>query len=203
MGYQGRHIEGKETRLRLLNSATELIAAQGYASTSISQICKTANAKPASLYWAFGNKEGLLAEVMETQAKTFFDKCENVIEHGANLDHHIGDLAEIFASQPEFLRLLLVLSLERRQGEPAIIEAARRVRQKARAMIGESYRRRLTHLSAEEAEPIVDRLARMFLMMLDGMFVAQSIDANVPNMLDIFDMIISSVNAAADRWAEV
>jgi len=202
MGYQGRHIEGKETRLRLLKAAAELIAAQGYASTSISQICKAADAKPASLYWAFGSKEGLLAEVMETQAKTFFDKFEGVVELGADLDRHIGDFAEIFASQPEFLRLLLVLSLERRHGEPAIIQAARRVRRKARAMIGETYKRRLAHLPADRAEPIVDRLTRMFLMMLDGMFVAQSIDANVPNMHDIFDMIVSSVNAAADRWAE-
>ena len=202
MGYQGRQGEGKETRRRLLKAATELIAAQGYASTSIMQICKAADAKPASLYWAFGSKEGLLAEVMETQAKTFFDKFDGVVELGADLDRHIGDFAEIFASQPEFLRLLLVLSLERRHGEPTIIHAARRVRRKARSMIGETYKRRLAHLPAHRAEPIVDRLTRMFLMMLDGMFVAQSIDANVPDMHDIFDMIVSSVNASADRWAE-
>lgn len=69
----GRHAEGAKTRERILAAAAELFGAQGYAATSIQQIGRRADARPASSYWAFESKGGLLAPVMDRAADRFFD----------------------------------------------------------------------------------------------------------------------------------
>ncbi len=53
------------TRQRLIEVSRELFLKQGYAATGISQILKTADAKPGSLYHFFPTKEDLLLAVLE------------------------------------------------------------------------------------------------------------------------------------------
>ena len=112
----GRHIEGARTRERVLEAAADLIARQGYAATSIAQISQRSGSNPASIYWAFGSKEGLLAAVMERAADAFFAQLEPPRE--GDVVSWLAVQAETFASGPEFLRLLLVLSLAACSGAP-------------------------------------------------------------------------------------
>ena len=86
----GRHIEGARTRERVLEAAADLIARQGYAATSIAQISQRSGTNPASIYWAFGSKEGLLAAVME-RAAAFVESPEQKRPRTEVLDGHGGD----------------------------------------------------------------------------------------------------------------
>ena len=94
----------------------------------MAKISKESGANPASIYWAFENKEALFAAVMERAAQSFFAAVGSLRPEPRDPWKSLASLFEYFESGPEFLRLMLVLSLERREGDPAVLEAARRVR---------------------------------------------------------------------------
>jgi AcrR family transcriptional regulator len=52
-------------RERIIECATDLLGRKGYGALSVSAVCKLADVSAPSLYWHFGNKEGLLAELLK------------------------------------------------------------------------------------------------------------------------------------------
>lgn len=201
MARPGRHAEGARTRERILAAAADLIGAQGYAATSIAQIAKASGARSASIYWAFESKEGLLAAVMERAADDFFGGLERRVSARAEVDpwRGLAGLAEFFEGGPEFLRLLLVLSLERRDGDPAVLDAARRVRARAAEDIGEVYAQAFADAGPERAGAVAEELARFTLMLFDGAFVASQIEPDTTNLKRTFELIATAVRATGER----
>ena len=199
----GRHAEGAQTRERILEAAAELIGTQGYAATSINQISRASRARPASIYWAFESKEGLLAAVMERAANRFF---EALPDRGFRDDPWaaLAALSAYFEGGPEFLRLMLVLSLERRDGDPAVLEAARRVRNTAAEGLADGYRAAFAgddeapEDEARETE-IADELARFTLMLFDGAFIASQIEPDTTSLKRTFELIATSVRATGEQ----
>jgi AcrR family transcriptional regulator len=183
----------------VLAAAGPLIAAQGYSGTSISQISKASATNPASIYWAFGSKEGLFAAVMERSAERFFDDLAERVPDELDIWVALERLAEAFEGGPEFLRLLLVLSLERRDGDPAIGEAARRVRARSLANLADGFARALALEDPLAVRAICEPLARYTLMLLDGVFVASQIEAATTDLRESFRLIAVGVRATADR----
>jgi AcrR family transcriptional regulator len=198
MARPGRHEEGARTRAKVIEAAVGLMATQGYAATSIAQISKASGANPASIYWAFGNKEGLFAAAMERAADAFF---EGLRQRAEGLDPFLSTarLAEAFEGGPEFLRLLLVLSLERRDGDPAVLEAARRVRAKAVGLLSVAYAPGLAIGDEARRDEISEKLARHTLMLLDGVFVASQIEPDTTDLKEVFELIALGVRAMAER----
>lgn len=194
----GRHVEGARTRERVLEVAAELIAGQGYAATSIAQISQRSGANPASIYWAFGSKEGLLAAVMERAAASFFRTLEPPPRSGDPWAWLMG-MAEAFAEGPEFLRLLLVLSLERRGGDPLVLDAARRVRTVAIDALASLYAQAFAIADPLRRRAICDRLARLTLMLFDGVFVATQIESDTTDVRRAFETIAIAVKATGER----
>ena len=72
----GRRLRGFTTRAKALEVAAELFASQGYSATSISSIAQAAGLHAASLYHAFGSKEGLLAAVVQHASDEFYGYLE-------------------------------------------------------------------------------------------------------------------------------
>ena len=73
-----------QTRNRVLEVATELMASRGYSGTTISAISKASGVMPASIYWHFESKEGLLAAVIERAAEAWFEGAAQVTEAGGD-----------------------------------------------------------------------------------------------------------------------
>jgi len=201
MARRGRHIEGARTRERVLEVAAQLIAHHGYAATSIARISKQSGANPASIYWAFGNKEGLFAAVMERAAASFFENLAQPNDDPSPWKR-LARLAAAFEGGPEFLRLLLVLSLERREGDPAVLEAARRVRLTAVEQLAAGFSMALTLDDELERRRIANALARFTLMLLDGVFVASQIESEDTDLASTFEMIAIGVQATGERLVE-
>ena len=197
MATPGRHLEGAQTKERILAVAATLLARQGYAATSISQICKAADALPASIYWAFGSKEGLFAAVMEREAEAFFDALP-VITH-RDPDADTDQMERMFEEKPDFLRLMLVLSLERRDGDPAILEAARRVRSRAAERIAGALEPAIVMKDRARARSIADEVARFSLMLLDGAFIALQIDVGKTGTRELFMTVATALRAMLDH----
>lgn len=192
---------GERTRERVLEAAASLIARRGYAATSISALSAAAGVRPASIYWAFGNKEGVFAAVITRSAETWF------AEHGAEIAGALGAdpwagtraLAPLFAEQPEFLRLLLVLSLERTDGDPAILESARQVRAVVVESVRGFFEPAVPIADAGERSAVARDLARLLVMLLDGSFVARQIEGAAVAVDADFRLIADALEGALAR----
>jgi len=201
MARPGRHLEGARTRERVLEVAAQLIANHGYAATSIARISKASGANPASIYWAFESKEGLFAAVMERAAEAFFRELARPSDEPDPWTR-LAALSTAFEGGPEFLRLLLVLSLERRDGDPAVLEAARRVRTNAADQIAAGYATALDLDDELERRRIADSLARFTLMLFDGVFVASQIEPETTDLERAFELIAVGVKATGERLVQ-
>jgi AcrR family transcriptional regulator len=194
----------RDTRERVLKAAAELFATRGYAATSISAICKASGVLPSSLYWEFGNKAGIFAAVLEDTAKRWLEQSgRSVVQamrerQGSNADPlatYFDFMAEALAEGPEFLRLMLMVALERRQGDRHTLEIVR----SHRARSVEGVARLLAACGLEQPGPdgVTARdLARLTIACFDGAFAAAQMDADVADVRRMFTLLHSAMTAA-------
>lgn len=73
--------QSRRTRQRLTNAAARLFAQHGYRDTSVQAIGEAAGVSRGSVFWHFGSKQGLLAEVVE-QAFGQWERADLVADVG-------------------------------------------------------------------------------------------------------------------------
>jgi AcrR family transcriptional regulator len=184
---------------RILDAASMLMADRGYAATSISALAKEADVRPASIYWAFGSKEGVLAAVVDRSSQRWLGEHGPSIRSAATLDlwEGIRSLAPLFAQQPEFLRLLLVLSLERRDGDPAVIASARRIRSQVVDGLVEMFLPSIEVDDDAARRLVALDLSRLLVMLLDGSFISGQIDESDPD--ETFALIADALRGTLEQ----
>ncbi len=175
-----RREQSARTRQSVLEAATELISSRGYSGTSISAISRASGVMPASIYWHFESKEGLLAAVIERAADAWFGGSIAAMEEaGGSADDANPPLAGIrylLREQPEFYRVLLLISLERRDAAEPSLDVVRRVRERCRSLFRSRIREKLALPQSAPRDAICERLADHGMLLLDGFFLAQQID---------------------------
>lgn len=188
------------TRTRVLAAAAELFAARGFAATTIAEIRKVSGASASSIYWEFGSKEGILGAVLEDAATRWLNQTHQPPQtvSGAGTDQlavAFEQLAAELTERPEFLRLLLLLALERREGDLATLGAIRRVRDQATRRLADGFR--VSGLfSAEVPDQLVHDVAAATLAFADGAFVAAQIDPGEANLRRMFAIFYAGLRAA-------
>jgi AcrR family transcriptional regulator len=164
----------------VLEVATELMARRGYAGTTISAISKASGVMPASIYWHFESKEGLLGAVIERAAEAWLRGAAQAMaqEEGAGegWPRNRVALRHLFEQQPEFYRVLLLISLERRDAGGPPLASVKRVRERCRAFFAARLEGRIEAADSELRRNLAERLAGFAMMLLDGSFVAQQIE---------------------------
>ncbi len=181
-----RREQGARTRDRVLEVATDLIAKRGYSGTTISAISKASGVMPASIYWHFDSKEGLLAAVIERAADAWFNGALEAHAGAAGDDEdapRVAGFQYVFQDQPEFYRVLLLVSLERRESDDVSLEAVRRIRTRLKQYLAENLEKRVPVDDPEVRRDICERLAELGSVLLDGFFVAHQIDLAEPGRL--------------------
>jgi AcrR family transcriptional regulator len=178
-----RQQQGEQSREVILDATERLMATRGYAATSISDIRKACGLPPSSIYWHFGSKEGVLAAVMERGAKRYFA----AIPTEADFERQLAAVIELQEQHPEFLRLFLLLSLERSH-DPAVTEVLRRVRDQAITR----FRDAIAQLLPDDAPPaktrrVVTELAAIATALSDGIFLAEHLE---PDATDVGRMYL-------------
>src|SRR5215475_13806278 len=130
---------GVESRRRIVEAAAALMAERGFAGTSIAAVSQRSGLPSGSIYWHYESKEALLGAVMEEGARRWFDALprgddlptDPAERATALLDAVVRSLEQ----HPEFLRLLLVIALERGEVDATSLAVIRRVRELALARI--------------------------------------------------------------------
>jgi AcrR family transcriptional regulator len=197
---KGRRADSSE---RILEAASALMAERGFAATSISALSERCGFPASSIYWHFGSKEGLLAAVMESGNERWLNSLPRADELSPDPRQRVAELFDAIArgleAQPEFLRLMMLLALERRDVDPALLEGIRRVRRRAL----DSARPMIEALLAPVAPPeaarrIADELSLFTLVFADGSFLAHQIDPQV-DLRRLFDHLRVGLLALAER----
>jgi AcrR family transcriptional regulator len=193
-----------DTRQRVLKAAGKLFATRGYAATSISAICNASGVLPSSIYWEFGNKAGIFAAVLEDSAQRWLDQTTRSVVRAVRdrpgsvadgITAYLDYMAETLAKGPEFLRLMLMVALERSQADPNALEIIRNHRTRSIASVA----RALTVLGFDEPGPggaTARDVAALLVACFDGAFTAAQIDASEADIRRMFGLLRSALAAA-------
>jgi AcrR family transcriptional regulator len=183
--------QGEQSRELILDATERLMATRGYAATSISDIRKACGLPPSSIYWHFGSKEGVLAAVMERGADRYFA----AIPTEADIERQLAAVIALQEQHPEFLRLFLLLSLERSH-EPAVAEVLRRVRDQAITRFRDAIAQPLPDdVPPVKARRVVTELAAIATALSDGIFLAEHLEPDVTDVGRMYLRLHQTVTA--------
>src|SRR6476659_5202730 len=115
-----KRADGELSRQRILDAATEIAAERGYEGTSIALVSKKCGLPASSIYWHFKDKDDLIAAVIERSFQNWlaiWELPEDVVERDRMIEVAVRTAKAVLDS-PDFLRLGLMLALERRPVEP-------------------------------------------------------------------------------------
>ena len=192
---------GVESRRKIVEAAAALMAERGFAGTSIAAVSHRSGLPSGSIYWHFESKEALLGAVVEEGARRWFDsfprfkdRLTDPVERTAAIFESIEASLE---SQPEFLRLLLLIALERREVDPTSLAVIRRVRDLALEHIRKILVVLLAPLKLRNAARVADEFARLVLVVADGAFVAHHIDPEKADIRRSFGLLRRALTSLA------
>ena len=191
---------GVESRRKIVDAAAALMAERGFAGTSIAAVSLRSGLPSGSIYWHFESKEALLGAVVEEGARRWFDALpanaslpsDPAVRATALLEALVTSLEQ----HPEFLRLLLVIALERREVDATSLAVIHRVRELAIGRIRTLLSVLLDSFDRDLADRLAGEFALFVLCVADGAFVAQHIDPGT-NLRQVFSLLRRALTALA------
>ncbi|GAA0623689.1 hypothetical protein GCM10009534_69070 [Kribbella sandramycini] len=159
-----------------MNTARSLIDANGYDGMAVSELSTESGLPPSSIYYHFGNKLGVLAALLERT----FEELHSYFPQPAAFDDlpPVERLEAWFTAactaldeQPDYLRLLVSVSVGPQKDIEAVAKTLRRIRDYAHA----SWTAALTPIFPDDAA-LVDQLAVLGRALSDGLAVSNSVD---------------------------
>ena len=192
--------QGLDSRRRILDAASSLMTERGFAGTSISEVSRLSGLPASSIYWHFESEEGLLGAVVEEGAQRWFESLPAQAEKGRR-EASPAALLRATAAQlekgPEFLRLMLLIALERKEIDPTSLAMIRRVRRLALDRIEKIVALEGGSPGAELARD----LAALVLAAADGLFVAHHIDPRATDVAAQLELLRRALAALGRELA--
>jgi AcrR family transcriptional regulator len=198
-----RRANGEESRQKILDAATEIAGERGYQGTSIALVSERSGLPASSIYWHFKDKDALIAAVIERSFGRWLAGAGAWVPLRPDATRSelmaamMQQTAKALLDAPDFLRLGLMLALERRPEEPSARLMFLRTRDEAYRRTVAAYRELFTELD----DAAVRDLATFTMAMADGLFIAKEIDGDAIDLLDQFETLAAAVLAVADHLA--
>jgi AcrR family transcriptional regulator len=192
-----RRIDGEMSRNRILDAATEIAAERGYEGTSIALVSAQCGLPASSIYWHFKDKDDLIAAVIERSFGTWLSAWQ-VPEEGTAQDRAVSvavQVAKALLESPDFIRLGLMLALERRPVEAR----ARAMFIQARAQAFFQLTQTIRELTPELGDADVNQLATYAMAGADGLFIAKEIGGDSVDLVALFELHARTVVDTARR----
>lgn len=179
-----RRADGELSRNRILDAAAEIAVERGYDGTSIGSVSAKCGLPASSIYWHFKDKDDLIAAVIERSFANWLTSWKLPVTEFTRegLGSAAVQRARIWQDSPDFLRLGLMLALERRPVEPRARTLFLQVRAQAKEMIAHNLRNFVPDLSEEQA----NLLAVYMMACTDGLFLASEIGDETVDIVDLF-----------------
>jgi AcrR family transcriptional regulator len=196
-----KRAHGEESRRRILDAAAEIAGERGYQGTSIALVSERSGLPASSIYWHFADKDQLIAGVIERTFQRWLEGMRASVppRRGTARDERfaaaIRRTAKALTGAPHFLRLGLMLALERRPQEATARSMFLQVREQAVESIAAAYQ---THFDGELDARAVRSLATLTMAAADGLFIAHEVDRQV-DLHESFELLAAAILGAAER----
>ena len=181
-----KRADGELSRQRILDAATEIAAERGYEGTSIALVSKKCGLPASSIYWHFEDKDDLIAAVIERSFASWLAAWQ-FPDEGDAPDRMKGmamQIAKALLDSPDFIRLGLMLALERRPVEAR----ARAMFLQARAQAYGQLIDVIGELTPDLTDAQTHQLATYALAGADGLFIAKEIGGDAVDLIALFEM---------------
>jgi len=192
-----KRADGELSRERILDAATEISAERGYEGTSIALVSAKCGLPASSIYWHFKDKDDLIAAVIERSFAQLLSAWQ-MPDEGTPRERVVGlalQVAKALVDSPDFLRLGLMLGLERRPVEPR----ARAMFIAVRAQAFDMLRSAIRDLTPGLTDAQVHQLATYGIAGADGAFLAKEIGGDSVDLPALFEMHLTAVYDTAVR----
>jgi AcrR family transcriptional regulator len=192
--------DGELSRERILDAATEIAAERGYEGTSIGAVSAKCGLPASSIYWHFKDKDDLIAAVIERSFASWLSAWQIPSEGGAEerFAAVAAQTAKALLDSPDFIRLGLMLALERRPSEPRARTMFIRVRGEAFQQLTDNFRDVMPELTDAE----VRQLATYAMAGADGLFIAKEIGGDTVDLVALFELHGRAIYDSALRLAK-
>ncbi|MGV0626813.1 TetR/AcrR family transcriptional regulator [Mycolicibacter minnesotensis] len=191
-----KRIDGELSRERILDAASQIAAERGYEGASIALVSAKCELPASSIYWHFKNKDDLIAAVIERSFASWLSAWQ-VPEEGtarARVQGLAMQIAKALLDSPDFIRLGLMLAMERRPVEAR----ARAMFLAARSEAALALTQALTELTPGLSDTQMRQLVTYAIAGADGLFIAHQIDAEV-DLVEMFGMHADALYNSALR----
>lgn len=172
---RGRYQKSDVSRERILSAATEVFSTRGYAGAGVDRLAERSGIAKTAIYYHFGNKEGLLAAVLERAATQWIEGIQSAARQGGDplqrLDRALAGMRAMLEERPWIYKLFQILALEVAEEKPEIRATLRAILDKARGAIVEGIG---DALGIEL--PGASMVASLMLSTLDGISIGLQID---------------------------
>ncbi|MEV5412248.1 helix-turn-helix domain-containing protein [Thermopolyspora sp. NPDC052614] len=195
----------EESRRRILQAAAEISAERGYDGTSLALVTKRSGLPASSVYWHFGSKDELLAAVIEHSHREWLPDVPPWQPPAPGIDRlqHLRQVlrraGQSFAAHPTFMRLGLMLMLERRVVEPAARARFVRIREETLKEMSEWWAAVLPPEVQERRPGIALRLAQLNMAASDGLYAMSSGHGESLDLMELHDLLALALDAVAER----
>lgn len=182
-----RRADGEISRQRILDAATEIAAERGYEGTSIGAVSAKCGLPASSIYWHFQDKDDLIAAVIERSFTVWLQVWQMPVgpdEPAAAFAEMAGRIGKALMDSPDFIRLGLMLALERRPVELKARTMFLRVRDQAYQQLVHTMR----DLAPTLSDADMHRVATYALAGADGLFIAKEIGGDAVDLIGLFEM---------------
>jgi AcrR family transcriptional regulator len=195
-----RRANGEESRNRILDAASEIASERGYEGTSIALVSGKCGLPASSIYWHFKDKDDLIAAVIERSFAQWLlawqlPAGDDDRDRFATLARQV---AKAMLDTPDFMRLGLMLALERRPVEPRARAMFLDVREQAARQIAET----IGSFAPDLGSAAVRQLTQYALAGADGLFIAKEINGDSIDLAAMFGLHAQMLYDAALRLSQ-
>jgi AcrR family transcriptional regulator len=197
-----RRVNGEASEQKILDAATAIAAERGYEGTSIGRVSERSGLPASSIYWHFKDKDALIAAVIERSFTTWLANVGGLEpdDDGASVDEQLSAMmrrtAAAFRDSSDFLRLGLMLTLERRAEEPTARRRFLDVRAEALSRTIASF----GQLFPELDDAALKQLGAFAMAAADGIIIATEVDGD--DGVAAFELLGVAIRAAAKHFAD-
>lgn len=172
---------GLSSKEVILNAARALVGEKGYDGMAISDLCAQSGLPPSSIYYHFGNKLGVLAALLERTFEELHALFPNPssFDDLAPLDRLEAWFSAACASldrRPDYLQLLVAISVGPQKDAEAVQATVRRIRDYAHASWVDALTPIFAPKGGKKNQALVRELAVLGRALTDGLSVTNSFD---------------------------
>jgi AcrR family transcriptional regulator len=184
-GRQAARLDGERSRTRILDAAEQLLAEKGFSGTGIAAISRASGLPASSIYWFFASKRDLMLAVIERggdRALTEFEQAADPGDSPSLRGLFEQGLANFGSRLPDFLRLRILLGLERGDADADLRERLGGMTERINRLAANAIAGPSSSHPSDESRRVAEEVAPLAIAFVNGALVSREFE---PDDIDV------------------